>query len=1193
MEKNNRLLSEWKDSGSWQQLCRKMKCVLVFMLMLVWGIRAEVWSQQYVLDLQLQETPLAEVFSRMESQTGLKFLYNTVLIESKGRVDVKARKADVRQVLDELLRPLDLSYIIEKDQVVVKKASPAAPREKLVIKGRVTDARAVPLPGVTVRIKGTTVGVVSDNDGRFELALPADADPTLVFSFVGMQTQEVKYTGQRELNISMHEDVSEMEEVVVTGYQTINREKVTGSTSTVSSKQLEERYTPNILNNLEGRVAGLVTYGNKTMIRGTSSMHAETSPLVVVDGLPIEGKIEDLNPYDIESVTVLKDAAAAAIYGARASNGIIVITTKKAKKAGTEIDVSANLTIYEKKNMNYHDNFYMSPAEQVEVENAYWDYYFFRNRNDQNPISTFERNLTLYSPITPIQYAWYQYAKSAITKDQLDGQMEELKKNNFAEEYGEHALRRQFLQQYNLAIRNQGERFNSNLIFNLRRDNNGMINSYDNQVNIAYRASYDMKKWFTVTFGINGILSKRVESGSEYTKDPFNVPSYYRLLNDDGSYNYYSPSNFNQYYTLDDENSALRPMNFNHLEELNYDKLTTDRRNMRYQGELLFKIIDGLTINTAFIYETERQNVSQYSEADSYRMRFLRNIYTVQTGPDAYEYMIPQNGGRLTTEDTRGDYWTARGQLNFRRTFADKHTIDFIGGFEFRETRNRGTKGILLGYDDRLQSHATTSVNFKELYDYQFTTFFVPGYPAQQYDYNVQIQPYLGLVPEENHRYASGYMNATYTYDNRYNLFGSFRKDYADLFGTNAKFRGKPLWSAGASWNMYNEDFLSDVSWLNNLKLRASYGVTGNIYQGATSYMTASTSSNNMYTGKPQATIDSPANPNLKWEKTATVNIGVDFAVLHNRLRGSLDWYNKKGSDIFSQKSLDVSLGFTSINMNMADMENNGIEILLSGDWFRPENEGDFAWTTTVTAAYNKNKITNMEVQATRAYELINNNFKTGYPTSALFSYRYAGLDQVGAGDSRIGLGQPLYWTADGRKVDDRIASADVNSLVYSGQSDPKFNMALDNTLNYKGFSLNFMMVYYGGHKMRVRPYRPLYQMGFGPLADYYVNSWTPENTDTDVPGVGENSYLQATSNVYQYTDIFVQSADFIKIRNITLGYNVPEAFIRRIGLSNLQLRFQIDNLPALWKKNGVGVDPETLGIRRQMTYIAGLQFKF
>lgn len=1183
MKKNSHLT--WKVPQKFRKTFARL--LFLFALLVPSGVIAQEIS------IRIEKGTLDHAFQQIMRESRVQLVYNTDAAAKIQREAMSFERKKITDILDALLVNTGLGYRVENGIYIVSERRKEAERGFGKITGLVEDQAGEALIGVAVLIKGTYQGVATDVEGRFQLEGLRDSVVTLVVSYVGKKTREVQARLNTNIVIRLEDDASQIEEVVVTGYQSISREKVTGSASTVSSEDLSRRHATNIMDNLEGRVAGLVNYDGKMTIRGTSSLYAETSPLLVVDGLPIEGKIEDLNPYDIESVTVLKDAAAAAIYGARASNGIIVVTTKRAKRVGvTEIDFSGNLTVYEKRNVDYSDNFYMTPAQQVEKESEYYEYYFMNNQDEADPIGKFENSLNSYGQITPLQYAYYQYAKGMIKENELEAIKDGLKQNNFAKEFGEHALRRRLLQQYNLAIRNRSEKFNSSLVFNLRRDNSGIIDSYDNQINISYRGSYDMKKWLTVNFSFNGILSKVKESNSEYASDPFNVPSYYRLLNADGSYHYYS-RDFNEYYTLDDEDPALRSMNFNHLEELGRDKKTTDRRNMRYQGELLFKVVEGLTVNTQFIYETERQNMSGYSEADSYVMRKLRNIYTLKSG-DAYSYMIPESGGKLTTEDTRGEYWTIRGQFNFQRTFGDKHSVDVLGGLEFRETMNKGTKGILLGYDDLLQSHATTGVSFTDLSDYSYTTFFCPGYPARQYGYQDYIEPYIGLVPEEYHRYASGYANITYTFDGRWNAFASYRKDYADLFGANAKFRGKPLWSVGASWNVHHEGFMQEVGWLNSLKVRASYGKTGNIYQGATSYMTATTGEVNNHTQKPQAEISSPANPDLKWEKTATTNVGLDFTLFDYRLRGSLDYYYKKGTDIFSQKSLDVTKGFTSMNMNLASMKNNGVELALSFDWFRAEEAGDFSWSSSLTAAYNKNEITYMEIQATSAWELVDSRFKTGYPTSALFSYRFSRLRPVDFDPTtNEEIGQPLYWTADGREVDMGILRESPNSLVYSGQSEPKVNVALENTLRFKGFSLNFMMVYYGGHKMRARQYYQLWTLPFGPASDYYMDSWTPENTDTNVPGIGQYGTTSIQPSVPENLDIFVRPADFVKIRNITLGYDVPVQILRCLGMSNLQLRFQVDNLPALWKKNKVKVDPETLGIRKQMSYVVGLNFNF
>jgi hypothetical protein len=619
---------------------------------------------------------------------------------------------------------------------------------------------------------------------------------------------------------------------------------------------------------------------------------------------------------------------------------------------------------------------------------------------------------------------------------------------------------------------------------------------------------------------------------------------------------------------------------------LYYDQTKTNRRNSRYHGELLFNVIPGLTINTQFVYETNREKISSYAEGESYIMRVMRNAYTVQAGTNI-RYMIPQNGGKLATTDTQGEHWTGRGQLNFSCDFG-KHGVNFIGGMEFRQTQRKGVNSLLLGYDEQLQSHATTSVNFPELNNYTYTTYFIPDHPAKQYYYDEYIAPAIGPVVEELHRYASGYVNATYTYDSRYNVFGSFRKDYADVYGLNVKFRGRPLWSVGASWNMHHESFMKNLGEINTLQLRASYGVTGNIYQGATSHMTANSSLFNEKTQLPMSKIESPGNPELKWERTQTTNIGIDF-MLFERLRGTFDWYHKKGLDLFSKKTLDPSKGFTSLVMNIAGMKNNGVEWMLSYDWFKGQGRDNFSWNTSMTGSYNKNKVTYVEVQATRAYELISLGFQTGYPVSALFSYQFAGIDNEG---------QPTWYgsekTAAGEyEVLRGAQSTGIDALVYSGQAEPKVVLGMENQFRYKGFSLSAMMAYYGGHKMRVLQAAPTFGVRFGTVPSYFLNAWTPDNTETNVPGIGRYS-ASSIGSESGYTNIDVQPADFLKIRNIVLGYELPASLLSKIGLSRAALRFQVDNPKYLWVKNKVGADPETASanpdapVRRLTSYIFG-----
>ncbi|MBQ5530011.1 MAG: TonB-dependent receptor, partial [Bacteroidales bacterium] len=431
----------------------------------------------------------------------------------------------------------------------------------------------------------------------------------------------------------------------------------------------------------------------------------------------------------------------------------------------------------------------------------------------------------------------------------------------------------------------------------------------------------------------------------------------------------------------------------------------------------------------------------------------------------------------------------------------------------------------------------------------------------------------------------------------KYNVFGSVRKDYADVYGLNVKLRGRPLWSAGVAWNINNESFLRGVNWINALKLRLSYGVTGNIYQGATSYMTATSTGLNYYTNEPFGVIQSPANPNLKWERTLTSNVGLDFSFVENRFRGSLDYYRKVGKDLFSYKTLDPTTGFTSMFMNVADMVNNGVELTFTGDWIRERRRSDFGWSSTLTFAVNKNKITNVENASTRAYELISNPYRVGYPTSALWSWRFAGISEAD-GEK----GQTLWYSDNDRKTHS-AQSGSVETMAYSGQAEPVVIAGLDNRFTWNGLSLSILMAYYGGHVMRALNENETFGVAQGQaVPSYFLNAWTPEHK-TDTPGIGRYS-SSSIGPECKYSDISVRNAAFLKIRNIVLGYELPENWARKIGASRVNLQFQVDNIPALWTafnpgrdipyyEKGVRFDPETLGIPQRSSYIFGLHINF
>lgn len=1181
---------------------------MVLSLMLLLGTTLSADAQN--VSLTFDKAPLKSVLNEIQKQVDYTFVYNDQQIGVNRAVSINVKDEALTSALDKIFKPLGISYKILDRQIALSPAAVADAAQQGqggragIVRGRITDQDGLPVAGAAVQNLTEKTYAITDVNGNYTLAVKNPRNSTIEVTFLGMDTVTEPLNGRSTFDVQMSYSRMFIEGAVVTGYQEIQKKKVTGAIATVNSKTIEQRYTPSLMQNLEGRVAGLSTYGGKLTIRGVSSMYAEANPLLVVDGLPMEGSINDLNPYDIESVNVLKDAAAAAIYGARASNGIIVVTTKNAREKGKiDVDFSTNVTLFSKPDMDYAHNFYMNAEQQIALEKNYYDYYYFHNDGEvSDPAASMERSLLTGSRyISPINYAYYKMYIGEFTQNDVDQLCNQLSKNNFAKEFADAVYRRQLMRQYNLALRSRSDRFQSNFVVNWRNDNAGIINTFDRQMQISYKGSYDVARWLTATVAVNGIYGSQRAKGYTYNglSDPWRQPAYESLHNSDGSdkliYVWYN----GHPYRDNTEGGIFKETGINLVDEYYNNVINTKRQYMRYHGDLLFKIVKGLTANAQFVYETDHRTGDWLANQDSQAAKTIYNAYTEVDADGNLKHLTPATGGFRATQNVDGRYWTGRGQLNYAGTFG-KHEIVALAGLEFRETLYSGTSSLMLGYDDQLQNASTQTIDFATISQMRYSSSYMAaggGFPAIQFAYNPYIRDNMSPVVEQHHRYASGYANFTYTYDEKYNVFGSFRKDYADVYGLNVKFRGRPLWSAGLAWNINNEDFLRNVSWINALKLRLSYGVTGNIYQGATSYMTASSTGLNYYTNEPFGTIQSPANPNLKWERTLTSNVGIDFSFVENRFRGSLDYYRKLGKDLFSYKTLDPTTGFTTMFMNVADMVNHGVELSFTGDWIRERRRSDFGWSSTLTFAVNKNKITNVENASTRAYELISNPYVVGYPTSALWSYRFAGIS-----DAEGEKGWTL-WYSDNDRKSHSASSASVDVIEYSGQAEPVVIAGLDNRFVWNGLSLSVLMAYYGGHRMRALTEVETFDVGSGyAVQSYFVNGWTPENP-TNTPGIGRYSSGELGSEP-RYSNAAVRNAAFLKIRNIVLGYELPENWVRRIGASRVNLQFQVDNIPALWTAfnpgrdipyydRSVRYDPETAGIPSRSSYIFGLHINF
>lgn len=1192
-----------KNSGITAGYIRKILLIMRLTTVILIATFLQVSAAGYAQKISLTKTkaPLKSILKELRLQSGYDFVYSEKLLNESEPVNINVKGLNIEEVLMSIFSNQPLTYNIREKTVVITLKRPSL-LEKVVsafsdilVRGRVLDENSVPLSGVTVSVKGTNRKTATNKDGLFEITAASPND-VLVFSSVGMQMREININNRTELIVSLTTLSNELEEVKInTGYQLISREKMTGASVTVNSAELEKRYTPNILDNLEGRVPGLVNYRGSLQIRGVGTIQAIRTPLIVVDGLPIEGTIANINPYDVESITVLKDAAASAIYGVRAANGVIVITTKRAKNKGTSVEFSSNVSITEKPNISYN---LLSPAQQVDLESSYYNWYF-KGGNAATPaaiaanITAMENTIRVGNPVTPVQYAYYQLAKNpaTFTQAQLQSQLDAFKQNDFRKQYSDHVLLENLLQQYDLAIRTKGENFQSSLILNYKANNTGIINAYDKQLNIFYKGTYQANKWLDVNFGVNGVLGKAKSSASSFATSGTNVSPYLQLLDNNGNAAYYTTADYNMYNTVA-ANMPQYSMLVNHKDELGLDSRIVKQTNTRYFVNANAKILPGLTFSPQFQYESSINNVSNYSEPESYVVRYLNNIFrttTQTTAPFTYTSLLPANGGKLATANSTADNWTVRGQLSYKKVFG-KHGIDVIGGTEFRQTLTKGTGGLLLGYDDQLQSHSTTSVSFPNLFSTattgqnQFS--FKPGFSGLGL-YNTYLNNPINVNSEVRNRYNSNYANAIYTYDNKYNISGSYRVDYANVFGLDKKYRGKPLLATGASWNISNESFMSGVSWVDFLKLRISYGLTGNIPTGLSSRLVANSTLINAVTNQPVSVVISAANPLLRWEKSATTNLGLDFNLLNNRLSGAIEWYRKNSTDVFFRKRIDPSEGFTEQIINNAAVMNKGVELSLNYNWLKADTRTGVTWSSLVVLSKNRNKVTAVDEVSVTPVALAQGGYKVDYPINSLFSFQYKGLNAVG---------QPQWLKADGTLTTVALTGDDLPAVVYSGGTDPKINIALTNEIYYKGFSLNVLAVYYGGQYLRTT-YPDPYSNGaaYGGMPSYLLNSWTPGNTNTLVPGFGQYApsvfpgSSALPSNHLPYSDVFVAAGDFIKIRNVVLGYQLPRVWTDKIGSKNVKLSFQLNNPKALWIKNNFNVDPETGGARTLTSYVFGI----
>lgn len=1009
----------------------KLLYILAF-LIISEGTRAQNIS------LDMTGKPLSEVLSAITKATGYKFVYSDAL-NIQSPVTVRCNGQDFKQVLDQILKEKKITYKIEGKMIALSPIGVAPTtkkgKEENVIKGVITDDAGEKLPGVVVQNKTTGAFSESDLDGNYRIA--ARPEDVLLFSSIGMSDATVVAGKESVKNMVLKSDIVALDDVIVTGYQTISKERAAGSFAIITPQALEGKMQTNIMDRVEGMVAGFNKNREKINIRGISTIEGNQNPLYVVDGVPFEGALTDtdnnttpldvINPADVVNITILKDATAASIYGARSANGVIVITTRQGQEGKTRVNYSGTVNFQGLPDREYENR--MTSSELVDYQLALMKSYPKLTRKG---IREYQND---------VQVLMLDYKDGKITESQLNDALIPYRNNDRYNQVIDEFLRTNRVKhQHNLSFSGGTSIYKYSISANYTGTAPYERAAYENQLGYNFRNTFNFFKWLQVDVGV---------MGSQMKSDYDNGISGMNLLNQGGS----------SYYMLRDEQGdplqwyqTKTQYEIDRLKSLGLQDETyipvNEIGNRRFSSKINYlnlnigaklKIIEGLNVSLRYQTESTTGFTKQYDNKDANVVKtMINNAAQIQNGVPKYNVPV---GGQVVQRNMDNFSYTMRGQVDYSKQFTEDHYFQVLGGAEVRKVVTSGNGYYRLGYDD--DNLGWSEIDALTMSKYMSGTEALFG----GFTFNNQTPK----ITYKDDRYVSFYGNASWTFKQKLTVTASIRMDQSNLFGTDPKYQYRPLWSAGAQYVLLS----NYKNWLDRLVVRVTYGINGNIPKLNGPYLIAKIDRNNYYTNENTMYIDSPPNPQLRWEKTKVFNIGVDFDLFKNRLSGSLEFYNKSTSDLLGAFSTDPTLGWSSVDKNFGSMYNRGVEVTLNSVNI---NSKDFKWTTTFLFSYNKNEITKIETSSESASSYWSGlNNRKGYPMGALFSVRYKGLNEQGA---------PVAYKADGTETT-KYSELTKDDLVYSGTYTPPYNASLANTISYKGIDLSFMFVYTGGHVIR------------------------------------------------------------------------------------------------------------------------------
>ena len=1009
------------------------------------------------------------------------------------------------------------------------------------VSGTVKDSAGQPIIGATVVVDGSVVGATTGADGTFKLDAPANA--SLVVSFIGYETQIVSLGNRTSVDVVLAEDTQAIDDVVVVAFGTTTKEAFTGSVAVVNADDIAKVQSSNVAQSLVGRVAGLQTSSSSgdltgkpsIRIRGISSINAGKEPLWVVDGVPYEGDLNNINPNDIESMTVLKDAASNALYGARGANGVIMVTTKKAKAGEAKVTFDAKWGVNSKALREY---------EVIKSPELYYETHYKALYNHYQDYDKAASYLTGngggglgYNIYTVPEGQFLIGRNGKLNPNATLGRTVSYKGEDYlltADDWMDEAYSNAFRQEYNASIAGATERANFYASLGYL-DNTGIIKSSELQRYTArLKAEYQAKKWLTVGanmsyahFESSNGNSSEGSSGSTANIFAFAsqiapiYPVYIR--NADGSIKI-DQYGLEMYDYGDSKNAGMtRPYlaDSNAMQTSWLNKYTTEGNAFSANGFADFHIAKGLQLT-----------INGTTDVDETRILDMSNPYYGQ---------FAEQGGTLYRYHTRSWTYNFQQLLTYTKSFG-KHNMDLLLGHESYRRQYfylRGGKANLYSYDS--EELAGAVVDSQAAYSYKN-------------DYN-------------NEGY---FFRGQYNFDERIYASVSYRRDASSKFHPDNRWGN--FWSVGGSWIIDNERWFT-ADWVDLLKVKASYGSQGN--DGIGDYLYTDTYSVENNDGQVAVLFNRKGNKDITWETNTNFNIGAEFGFFGHRLTGSFEYFNRKTTDMLFQFSVPASLGYSSYYANVGDMKNSGFEIELSGDLIRTKN---FTWNLSVNATHVKNEVTYLadefkkeSIGGYNGYiDSAGDYVAEGLPLYTFYMREYAGVDAE--------TGKSLWYMDEKDKdgnVTGRTTTDDYNSATRYLQDDasPDLYGGFSTGVSFFGFDASIAFTYQLGGKVYDSGYANFMASPWGSSSiggNYHkdiLNAWTPENTTSDIPRLQYGDQYNSSSSSRFLTD-----ASYLNIQNINVGYTLPRNFTKSFGVESLRIYLAADNV-AYWSKRR-GLDP-------------------